>query len=200
MAGTAADVLDTTDFNAVAVAGYSNGTQAAALEAQGILPHVPANRAVNNQGDGPLLDRACFEYDPERDVYACPAGQWLRRSKNLLHHTHGVYGARRKGCAACAFKSRCTLSARRSVVRHIHEEALNRMNALATPEVMRLRSSVVEHPFATLKYAIFETPRFLLRGLHGAGMEMALATLAYNPKRAVKVLGVADLVQGLSSA
>src|SRR5882724_3867185 len=35
----------------------------------------------------------------------------------------------------------------------------------ATPEMMRLRRSTVEHPFAALKYRIFGHPRFLLRGL-----------------------------------
>ena len=44
-------------LNVIADAGYSNGEQAEACEAQGILPHVPANRAVNNQGDGTLFDR-----------------------------------------------------------------------------------------------------------------------------------------------
>jgi len=37
-------------LNVVADAGYSNGEQAEACEAKGIVPHVPANRAVNNQG------------------------------------------------------------------------------------------------------------------------------------------------------
>ena len=40
----------------VADKGYSNGEQAQRCEQQGILPHVPAQRHVNNQGDGNLLD------------------------------------------------------------------------------------------------------------------------------------------------
>lgn len=47
-------------LNVIADAGYSNGEQAEACEAKGILPHVPANRAVNNQGDGALFDRTKF--------------------------------------------------------------------------------------------------------------------------------------------
>lgn len=34
-----------------------------------------------------------------------------------------------------------------------------------------------------LKYQILEKPRLLMRGLWGAGTEMALATLVYNLKR-----------------
>src|SRR6202041_1337199 len=44
------------ELHVVADAGYSNGEQAEACEAKGILPHVPANRGVNNQGDGKLFD------------------------------------------------------------------------------------------------------------------------------------------------
>jgi transposase len=38
------------EMKVVADAGYSNGEQAEACEARGIVLHVPANRAVNNQG------------------------------------------------------------------------------------------------------------------------------------------------------
>ena len=57
------------------------------------------------------------------------------------------------------------------------------MQTRATPEAMRLRRCTVEHPFASLKYRIFEKPRFLLRGRWGAGTEMAFATLSWNLKR-----------------
>lgn len=63
------------------------------------------------------------------------------------------------------------------------------MQYRATPEVMRLRRSTVEHPFAALKYHIFGHPRFLLRGLTGAQTEISLATIAYNLKRMFNVLG-----------
>lgn len=41
-------VGDPPTLNVVADAGYSNGEQAEACEVRGIVPHVPANRAVNN--------------------------------------------------------------------------------------------------------------------------------------------------------
>ena len=72
-----------------------------------------------------------------------------------------------------------------------------RMTDRCTPAVMRLRRSTVEHPFGTLKYNIFEKPRFLLRGLWGAGSEMALACLAYNMKRAMKVMGTRGILEKL---
>jgi transposase len=68
-------VGNTLTLNVVAHAGYSNGAQAEACEAKGILPHVPANRAINNQGDRNLFDRTVFQYDPSSDTFRCPAGQ-----------------------------------------------------------------------------------------------------------------------------
>src|SRR5260370_3221931 len=180
MAEAAQAAVGEPTLNVVADAGYSNGEQAEACEAKGIVPHVPANRAVNNQGDGTLFDRKEFSYQPESDTFRCPAGETLTR-KQLSRKDRAVYYAGRpEVCGACALKSRCTVGAQRFVSRHLHEAALQRMQQRATPEVMRLRRSTVEHPFASLKYRIFGHPRFLLRGLNGARTEMSLAMMAYN--------------------
>jgi transposase len=56
----------------------------------------------------------------------------------------------------------------------------------------------VEHPFATLKYRIFGHPRFLLRGVGGAQTEISLATMVYNLKRMMNVLGGRKLVAELA--
>lgn len=82
--------------------------------------------------------------------------------------------------------------------RHLFEQALERIHRRATPTAMRLRRCKVEHPFAALKFHIFEEPRFLMRGLTGAGTEIALATLAYNVKRALAVLGARHMLQKLA--
>ncbi len=59
----------------------------------------------------------------------------------------------------------------------------------ATPEAMRLRPSILAHPFANLKYRIFGHPRFLLRGLRGAQTEISLGVAAYNLKCLLNILG-----------
>ncbi|PYV96799.1 MAG: IS1182 family transposase [Acidobacteria bacterium] len=193
MAEAAQAAVGEPTMNVVADAGNSNGEQAEACEAKGIVPHVPANRAVNNQGDGTLFDRKEFSYQPESDTFRCPAGETLTR-KQLSRKDRAVYYAGQpEVCGACALKSRCTVGAQRFVSRHLHEAALQRMQQRATPEVMRLRRSTVEHPFATLKYRIFGHPRFLLRGLNGARTEMSLAVMVYNLKRMMKVLGASQL-------
>jgi transposase len=198
MAEAACAALEQPMLNVVADAGYSNGAQAAALEAQGIVVHVPANRGVNNQGDGSLFDRRHFDYDAQSDTLHCPGGKTLRR-KQVQRRKHQIIYAPEPGdCGRCELKAGCTNSPRRYVTRHVHETTLGRMQARATPAVMRLRRCVVEHPFASLKYRIFEKPRFLLRGRWGAGTEMSLATLVWNLKRASAVLGSAALAGRLA--
>lgn len=199
MAEAARDALGTTHLSVLADTGYSNGPQAAALEAQGIEAHVPAQRSSNTHGGGGLFDRRAFAYDPDRDALTCPAGRTLKR-KQLMRKDHCVsYQADPQDCAACPLKSQCTAGSRRIVTRHLNDEALQRMHARATPDAMRRRRCTVEHPFAGLKYRIFEQPRFLLRGLAGAGTEMAIATLVWNLKRAMKVLGTGVLQARLAT-
>jgi IS5 family transposase len=74
------------------------------------------------------------------------------------------------------------------------------MHQRATPAVMRLRRSTVEHPYATLKYRIFGHPRLLLRGLTGARTEISLAVMAYNLERMVNLLGGSRLMQTLTQS
>ncbi len=185
-------------MNVIADAGYSNGEQAEACERKGILPHVPSNRAINNQGDGTFFDRTAFQYQEQSDTFVCPAGQTLTRKQLARKDRAVIYAAQPGVCGACALKGRCTARSRRFVTRHLHEAALQGMDQRATPEIMRLRRSTVEHPFATLKYRIFGHPRFLLRGQSGAQTEMSLAVMAYNIKRMFNILGGLQLKASFS--
>jgi hypothetical protein len=115
----------------------------------------------------------------------------LSRKKSVL------YAAPLEVCSKCLLKSQCTRTGRRFVQRHIHDGALQRMNGRATAAAMLLRRCTVERPFAMLKYVIFGHPRFLLRGLAGAQVEISLATLAYNLKTMMNVLGATKLTEAL---
>ena len=176
-------------LNVVADAGYSNGEQVESCEQQGILPHVPAHRAINNKGDGTLFDRSQFHYDSQTDTFRCPANQTLVRIQLSRKDRCVMYAAPSQVCGACTMKARCTTGSRRWTTRHLHDDALKRMQQRVTPAHMRPRRSTVEHPFATLKYHIFGHPRFLLRGVGGAQTEISLATMVYNLKRMMNVLG-----------
>lgn len=185
-------------LNVVADAGYSNGEQAERCESKGIVPHVPANRGVNNRGDGTLFQRSAFEYDEATDSFVCPAGQRLNRRQRKDRYI--VYAAPPEVCGACPLKAHCTVGERRLLKKHLQDGALERMQQRATAEAMRLRRSIAEHPFAALKYHIFGHPRFLLRGIKGAQTEISLAVMAYNLKRMINVSGGYLLTAKLAQA
>ena len=190
---------DPESLHVVADAGYSNWEQAAQCEARGIDAHVPANRGVNHAGDGTLFDRSEFSYEDASDTMQCPAGKILRRQAVQLARRQVVYAGEATVCGACPLRARCTTAARRVVKRHVYEGALERMRQRATAEAMRLRRCLVERVFAELKYRSFGHPRFLLRGRGGAQTEISLATMAYNLKRMLKVLGGGALRLALAS-
>jgi transposase len=185
-------------LNVVADAGYSNGEQAERCESKGIVPHVPANRGVNNRGDGTLFQRSQFLYDEATDTFLCPARQRLNRRQRKDRYI--VYAAAPEVCGACPLKSRCTVGQRRLLKKHLQDGVLDRMQQRATAEAMRLRRSIAEHPFAALKYQIFGHPRFLLRGVKGAQTEISLGVMAYNLKRMINVLGGSLLATKLALA
>jgi len=200
MAEAAKKALEADTLNIVADAGYSNGEQASRCEAAGLVPHVPANRAINNQGDGNFFDRSRFSYQLESDSFLCPAGKKLERKQLHREKRSVYYQASALDCGNCPLKPRCTAAAQRILSRHLDDDALTRMHQRATSELMRLRRSTVEHPFGTLKYCIFGHPRLLLRGLSGARTEIGIGIMAYNLKRMVNLLGATRLIQALTTA
>jgi transposase len=192
MAKATKNAVEADTLTVVADAGYSNGADAAACEKDGITPCVPANRAINNQGDGTLFDRTAFIYHSDTDTFHCPAGRVLVR-KQVLTAKHSIlYVA--EDCSGCVLKPRCTGAERRFVRRHLYEDPLQRMNARveADPGLMRQRRCAAEHPFGTIK-RMTAGGRFLTRGLAKVRAEAALSVLAYNILRAVNLIGVSGL-------
>jgi len=104
MAEAAKDALECSHLDVVADAGYSNGEQLAACEAQGITATVPGNRSLN-QRDG-YFHRADFTYHAEQDYYVCPAGETLRYKTRCNTNKAWLYS--RSGCSECALKPQCT--------------------------------------------------------------------------------------------
>ncbi|MBM2715118.1 transposase [Mesorhizobium caraganae] len=186
MAKATKEVLECEALTVVADAGYSNGAQASACEADAITPCVAANRSVNNHGDGTLFDRSAFVYEAGSDSFRCPARRQLERLQVMNRDRLVIYAARASDCTVCPLKRQSTTAARRYVTRHFDEAALNRMNERATPEMMRKRRCAAEHPFGTIK-RMTAGGRFLTRNLKGTRTEMALSILAYNMIRAINI-------------
>ena len=170
----------------------------ACLEA-GITPYIPkANTSANTQLG--LFGKEDFRYDPENDCYGCPAGEQLtfRFQSTEQGRERRTYAT--SACAHCALKPQCTRSSQgRRITRWTYEDLLEDMQrrVRASPEKMRLRKQLVEHPFGTLKRA-WNQGYFLTKGLESVNAEMSLTVLAYNIKRAIQILGVPRMMEALA--
>jgi transposase len=194
MAEQVQGVLGAGGLEVVADAGYSNASAAAQCEAAGITTYVPREHGVNGRGE--FFDKREFVYEEADDTYRCPGGEVLSfRGQSA----EGQRSYRSRACGGCALKARCTSGAYRTVTRHVHEGALEAMDARAreNPAVMRQRKATVEHVFGTLK-GILDGGRLLTRGLQSVGAEMALAVLAYNLRRMINLKGVNWMVAALN--
>ena len=115
-AGTALDHIlhdpgDVNDFAGDKL--YDDATTLAALQDLGVTCYVPEPA----EPTGGKLSKKHFRYDPVRDIYICPAGKELKRSRYHKQRHASFYTAKVSDCKTCPRKSVCTPAARRSVSR-----------------------------------------------------------------------------------
>jgi len=193
--------LHRTDITAITDKGYYSSEVIKQSHDIGITAIMPKTQTSGNAKKG-LFTNDHFHYDPEKNVYICPARQELSHSlmsgegeKTLL-----VYGSV-KTCKDCAIKSQCTPSKLRRIRRWLHEDLLEDMEARvkSMPDVMHVRKRTVEHPFGTIKSWMGST-HFLTRGFKSVGTEMDLNVLAYNLKRMMSIMGPQELMAAMRNA
>jgi transposase len=197
MAEQAKEALGVEALVVVADSGYDNAQQMAQCEALNITPIVPAQRTSNTAGEG-LFHKDRFEYQGQQDVYRCPAGELLKRTRLDLVNQRVIYSTR--ACAGCALRPQCTAGQYRSVQRLIFAEAGARAHQRAKdhPDLLRKRSAAVEHPFAGMKYIMGGFARFLVRGMKKVKTEVALSVLGYNLKRVINLRGASAMISAWS--
>ena len=182
---------------ALADRGYYEGYEILACEQEGVATFVPKPMTSNNLADG-LFDKRDFVYDHKNDEYRCPAGRiaiyrfTVEEGGKLLHKYWS------SDCPQCPMKSQCTKGPNRRIARWEHEDILDVVQDRldSAPEAKRLRRQTVEHVFGTLK-AWMGTSHFLTRTLPRVRTEMSLQVLAYNLKRAIKILGTGPLIAAM---
>jgi hypothetical protein len=81
----------------------------------------------------------------------------------------------------------CTLEANEGLM----EAMAARMKA--QPEKFKLRKTLAEHPFGTIKH-FFGYTCFLIKGLEKVRTEWSLTTLAYNRKRVLNLVSFEQLM------
>jgi transposase len=200
MAGQAAAALDVKALTVIADPGYYKGEEIVDCYASGIKALVPKTDSSHSKAKG-RYSKADFHYDAEHNEYICPAGQRLTYRFDSVEKgkTQWVYETNQ--CTSCPLKSQCTTGKAKRIKRWEKEDILDAADALLkqNPDAMRQRKRLVEHPYGTIKHWMGST-HFLMKRLPNVQAEMSLHVLAYNLKRAIKVLGVAKIMQQLQAA
>jgi transposase len=177
--------------------GFFQINDLAECEEQGWDPYVPPYpQRKANAGKYPV---SAFTYDEAGDSYRCPADQILPAHAGYekggsAYQTYYNCGA----CRQCPLKADCTGAKYRKIHRHKNEATVERMRRRlsAEPAIYRSRAATVEHPFGSMMFWN-EGKNLLCRGLELANAEFSLSALAYNLKRAVKVVGIRELLQAM---
>ncbi len=179
----------------VADAGYYNAAEVSRCVERGLTPYIPKSDTSANTARG-LFGKSQFRYDAAQDVYVCPAGAELTYRFATYELGRELRYYRASGCNQCALKGRCTRNkANRTITReeneHLMEAMAERMKR--QPEKFKLRKTLAEHPFGTIK-RWFGYTHFLLKGLVKVRCEWSLTTLAYNLKRVLNLVSFYKLM------
>ena len=98
-------------------------------------------------------------------------------------------------------KAECTPASFRRIRRWEHEGVLDDMQQGLdrNPNAMKIRRRTVEHVFGTLKHWMGST-HFLMKTLKHVSTEVSLHALAYNLKRLMSLLGIAETMKAMRFA
>ena len=187
--------LELTKTEVVADAGYYNASEVSRCAEQGITAYVPKADTSANTARG-LYGKSRFKYDAGKDVYVCPAGTELTHRFNTYELGRELRYYRASGCKTCALKPQCTRNkANRTITREENEHLMEAMAARmkAQPWKFKLRKTLAEHPYGTIK-RWFGYTHFLLKGLEKVRTEWSLTTLAYNLKRVLNLVSFEKLM------
>jgi transposase len=187
--------LEINQAEVLADAGYYNAAEVSRCLEHGITPYIPKADTSANTARG-LYGKSRFKYDAAKDVYVCPADGTLTYRFSTYELGRELQYYRASGCKTCALKSRCTRNkGNRTITREANEHLMEAMAARmkAQPAKFKLRKTLAEHPFGTIK-RWFGYTHFLLKGLPKVQCEWSLTTLAYNLKRVLNLVSLEKLM------
>ncbi len=184
MAKDASDLLETEECTVVADTGYYNASEIKNCLDDGITVLIKKAKANNSTKDNEFRKEK-FIYDPEKDVYICPAEQQLYFFENTSKNGMKYKKYKCKTVVHCKYKKDCTTSSSgRTIQRWVHEDVLETVynETLNNNEVYKQRRCIVEHPFGTIKRSLGYN-FFLRRRQENVDAEAASMFIAYNFKR-----------------
>jgi Transposase DDE domain len=165
---------------------YGTVENIAAIEQAGIRAYVPLTGAGKAR---PYFSKEEFAYDPQQDLYQCPAGQVLRPKTFRTARNQILYKTEPGTCTSCSMRARCTDNKTgRQVLRHRDERYVDRVKSyrgtFAYEKALRKRRVWVEPLFGEAK-DWHGMRRFRLRRSEKVSIEALLIASGQNIKRLV---------------
>jgi transposase len=165
---------------------YGTTENIAAVERAGIRAYVPLTGAGKAR---PYFSKEEFAYDPEQDLYQCPAGEILRPKTFRSARNQIIYKTEPGICNCCSMRPQCTDNKTgRQVLRHLEERYVDRVKSyrgtFAYEKALRKRRVWVEPLFGEAK-DWHGLRRFRLRRLEKVNIEALLIASGQNVKRLV---------------
>lgn len=119
----------------------------------GVNAHIPDLKNSQEESRRDIFSEDDFPYNPETDMYLCPAGQHLKKSSYKPQQDAYVYRCSNKICRNCSLITKCTKSKNsRTLKRHRRKEDLDKMRNAAQSQTakrdIRTRQHLMERSFA----------------------------------------------------
>lgn len=158
---------------------------------KGVKAHIPDLRqaALKRTKKRSIFTDDQFLYDPQIDMYRCPAGKLLKRKSLHKHRESCDYAAPKKVCAACELREQCTKNKTgRTVKRHLRQDELNTMRersrSAEAKQDTKTRQHLMERSFARSTRYDFDQARW--RGLWKMKIQEHLTCAIQNIQTLIK--------------
>jgi transposase len=200
MAFKAREATGDASLEAIADRGYFKSNEIRACELEGINTYVPKPMTSNSKAQG-RFSKLDFVFIAKDNEYLCPAGQLLPYRSSTIEDGMKINVYWSSNCGSCARKAQCTTGKERRVRRWEYEEVLDTVQTRIdnNRDKMKLRRCTVEHVFGTVK-SWMGSGHFTMKGLAHVSTEISLHVLAYNMRRVMAILGIADMLKSLRLA
>ena len=197
MVTNALDIVGNNTFIAIYDKGYHTGMQIKNCHDVGVETLVAISAlSSTGQAPDPRFNSDKFIYNKETDTYICPEGEILKSTGKWYSYPSKPYSFkqyRTKECKNCSMLSRCTKSGKRGrlIERTEFTENLERNKIFLeqNPELYKLRQTIVEHPFGTIKRQWGYDYTLMKRGIKKVSADIGLIFCAYNLRRLITLLG-----------
>ena len=199
MVKNAIEIIENNTFIAIYDKGYHTGRQIKKCHDIGIETLVAISAlSPTGQAPDPKFNSESFTYNKETDTYICPQGESLKSTGRWYSYPSKPYlfkQYRTKECKTCLMLSRCTKSNNRGriIERTEFTENLerNKLFLEQNPELYKLRQTIVEHPFGTIKRNWGYDHTLMKKGMKKVSADIGLIFCAYNLRRLITLLGKA---------